>query len=114
MFYKIQNPQTGKWVDVKGRTGKNILNNYIQIQNGGNRRIRYARSKRGRVGSISWNEGKDDGLNLRQHIKSRSSCYKKCREQCKIHCNNKSNQGSHQLSISTPDYLRDLSLRVRH
>ena len=30
MFSKIQNPNTGKWVDLNGIVGKRILNNYIK------------------------------------------------------------------------------------
>jgi len=31
MFSKIQNPETGKWVNVRGAVGKRILQNYMQF-----------------------------------------------------------------------------------
>lgn len=34
MFSKIQNPETGKWVNVNGVVGKRVLNNYIRQQGG--------------------------------------------------------------------------------
>ena len=29
MFSQIQNPETGKWVNVNGKVGKKVLNNYV-------------------------------------------------------------------------------------
>ena len=35
MFSKIQNPETGKWVNVNGKVGKKVLNNYVNQSIGG-------------------------------------------------------------------------------
>ena len=35
MFSKIQNPETGKWVNVRGAVGKRILQNYMQFGGAG-------------------------------------------------------------------------------
>ena len=30
MFHKIQNPETGKWVNINGRVGQKVLRNYMK------------------------------------------------------------------------------------
>ena len=31
MFNKIQNPETGKWVNIHGSVGKRVLRNYVKV-----------------------------------------------------------------------------------
>jgi nicotinamidase-related amidase len=48
MFKTIQNPETGKWVDPRGRIGQKILSNYVRHVGGGAANSR-SHSKRGRA-----------------------------------------------------------------
>ena len=34
MFNKIQNPDTGKWVNINGTVGRKVLNNYVRQAGG--------------------------------------------------------------------------------